>query len=129
MRRYDGSSKFDSAQARLERRFSGGYNLQVSYTWSNFKESVTRLNESDTDYEERYQDTHLPHRLVMNGIWELPFGQGRRFAQRRQPGGQRDHRQLERLGDLELADRPSQPVNGQRVLRRRYHEAEDGLLG
>ncbi len=27
-----------------------------------------------------YQDTHLPHRLVMNGIWELPFGQGRRFA-------------------------------------------------
>ena len=41
---------------------------------------MTRLNESDTDYEERYQDTHLPHRLVMNGIWELPFGRSPQFA-------------------------------------------------
>ena len=80
MRRYDGSSAFDSAQFRLERRFSGGYTVLASYTWSNFKEQVTRLNDTDTDYEERYQDTHLPHRLVMNGIWELPFGHGRRYG-------------------------------------------------
>ncbi len=80
VRRYDGSSSFDSAQFRLERRFSGGYTVLTSYTWSNFKEQVTRRNETDTEYEERYQDTHLPHRLVMNGIWELPFGHGRRFA-------------------------------------------------
>ena len=80
VRRYDGSSKFDSAQFRLERRFSGGYTCMTSYTWSDFKEQVTRLNDTDTDYEERYHDTHLPHRLVVNGIWELPFGQGRRFA-------------------------------------------------
>ena len=80
VRRYDGSSSFDSAQFRLERRFSGGYTVLTSYTWSNFKEQVTKLNDTDTDYEERYQDTHLPHRLVMNGIWELPFGHGRRFG-------------------------------------------------
>ena len=80
VRRYDGSSAFDSAQFRLERRFSGGYTVLTSYTWSNFKEQVTKLNDTDTDYEERYQDTHLPHRLVMNGIWELPFGHGRRYG-------------------------------------------------
>ena len=80
VRRYDGSSSFDSAQFRLERRFSGGYTVLTSYTWSDFKEQVTRLNESDTDYEERFQDTQLPHRLVVNGIWELPFGKGRRWA-------------------------------------------------
>jgi hypothetical protein len=85
VRRYDGTSRFDSAQARLERRFSGGYNLQVSYTWSDFKEKATRLNESDTEYEERYQETHLPHRLVVNGIWELPFGHGRKFASNANP--------------------------------------------
>ena len=72
--------ELDSAQFRLERRFSGGYTVLTSYTWSDFKEQVSKLNESDTDYEERYQDTHLPHRLVMNGIWELPFGHGRRFG-------------------------------------------------
>jgi hypothetical protein len=80
VRRYDGSSKFDSAQFRLERRFSGGYTVLTTYTWSDFKEKVTRLNESDTEFEERYNDTHLPHRFVLNGIWELPFGRGRRFA-------------------------------------------------
>jgi Carboxypeptidase regulatory-like domain len=80
VRRYDGSSRFDSVQGRLTRRFSGGYMLETSYTWSVFKEEVSRLNETDADYEERYNDTHLPHRLVVNGIWELPFGRNRRWA-------------------------------------------------
>ncbi len=79
-RRYDGSSSFDSAQFRLEKRFSGGYTWLTSYTWSDFKEKVTRLNDTDPDYEERLNDTQLPHRLVMNGIWELPFGRTRRWA-------------------------------------------------
>lgn len=80
VRRYDGSSRFDSVQGRITRRFSGGYMLETSYTWSDFKEKVSRLNDTDADFEERFQDTHLPHRLVVNGIWELPFGRGRRWG-------------------------------------------------
>jgi hypothetical protein len=80
VRRYDGSSRFDSAQFRLSKRFRGGYMLDTAYTWSDFKEQVTRLNDTDADYEERFNDTHLRHRLVFNGIWELPFGHGRRWA-------------------------------------------------
>jgi hypothetical protein len=80
VRRYDGSSTFDSAQFRLERRFSGGYTVLTSYTWSDFREKASRLNDTDPDYEERLQETHLPHRLVVNGIWELPFGRGRRWG-------------------------------------------------
>ena len=80
VRRYNGSSRFDSVQGQLRRRFAGGYMFETSYTWSNFKEQVTRLNDTDADYEERYNDTHLPHRLVVNGIWELPFGKGRKWA-------------------------------------------------
>ena len=73
-------ARFDSLQGRVTRRFRGGYQFDVAYTWSDFKEKATRLNETDADYEERYQDTHLPHRLVVNGIWEVPFGHGRRFG-------------------------------------------------
>ncbi|MGH9308407.1 MAG: carboxypeptidase regulatory-like domain-containing protein [Vicinamibacterales bacterium] len=80
VRRYEGSSRFDSAQFRITKRFSGGYQFDTAYTWSDFKEKGSRLNETDPDFEERYSDTHLRHRLVFNGIWELPFGQGRRFA-------------------------------------------------
>ena len=80
VRRYDGSSAFDSAQFRLEKRFNAGFSFQTSYTWSDFKEQVTKLNDTDADYEERFNNTHLPHRLVLNGICELPFGRGRRWA-------------------------------------------------
>jgi Carboxypeptidase regulatory-like domain len=80
VRRYDGSSRFDSAQFNIQKRFSGGYMLQTAYTWSNFKEKVTRLNDTDPDYEERFNDTHLPHRVVMNGVWELPIGRNRKWG-------------------------------------------------
>jgi len=79
-RRYDGSSSYDSAQFRLERRFRGGYTVLGAYTWSAFKEKVTRLNETDPGYEERLNDTHLPHRVVLNGIWELPYGKDRKWG-------------------------------------------------
>ncbi len=125
MRRYDGSSRFDSAQGQLRKRFSGGYMFETSYTWSNFKEKVTRLNDTDPDFEERLQETHLPHRLVVNGIWELPFGKGRKWGAAANPIVNAPDRQLERLGDVELAVRPAEPVDGQRLLRRRHHAAED----
>jgi hypothetical protein len=79
-RRYDGSMSYDSAQFRLEKRFSKGYTVLTTYTYSHFKEMVSRLNETDADYEERYNDTDLRHRFVLNGIWELPFGRDRMFG-------------------------------------------------
>jgi hypothetical protein len=85
VRRYDGSSTFDSAQFRVTKRFKSGYQFDTAYTWSTFTEKVARLNDTDPDYTERLNDTHLPHRLVVNGIWELPFGRGRRFGNSAHP--------------------------------------------
>jgi hypothetical protein len=78
-RRDDGSSIYHSAQLRAERRFNEGYTLMVSYTWSKLIEEVSFLNESDTEYERRISRDDVPHRLVVSGIWELPFGKGRRW--------------------------------------------------
>jgi hypothetical protein len=80
VRRYDGSSRYDSAQFRLTKRFSGGYQFDTAYTVARHYEKVARLNDTDPDYTERLNDTHLPHRLAVNGIVELPFGRGRRWA-------------------------------------------------
>ncbi len=85
VRRYDGSSRYDSGQARLERRFSGGYTVLGAYTFSKFLEKVTRLNDTDPDFEERPNNTQLPHRLALNGIWELPFGKARRWGSAANP--------------------------------------------
>lgn len=74
---YDGSNQYNAAQFRVERRFNRGYSLQVNYTWSHLTERVSRLNPTDTQYEERISDNDVPHRLAVSSIWELPVGKGR----------------------------------------------------
>ena len=76
----DGTSRYKSAQFKLEKRFTQGYTVLAAYTWSQFTEKVFRLNPTDADFEERLSEFDVPHRFVMSGIFELPFGQNRRWA-------------------------------------------------
>jgi hypothetical protein len=79
-RRDDGSSSYHSAQVRVEKRFSQGYTLLANYTWSKLLERVSFLNPTDTEYEKRISASDAPHRIVVSGIWELPFGRTRRWG-------------------------------------------------
>jgi hypothetical protein len=79
-RRDDGSAIYHSGQLRLERRFTSGFTILAGYTWSKVIEEVTFLNESDTEYERRIGSDDIPHRLVVSGVWELPFGKGRKWG-------------------------------------------------
>ena len=62
-----------------EKRFTRWLQVLAAYTWSEFTERVFRLNPTDTEYEERF-GRPLPHRFVVSGIWELPFGRDRRWG-------------------------------------------------
>jgi hypothetical protein len=87
-RNYDGSSDYHSGQFRLERRFSDGYSFLATYTVSRFTERTSALNAQEGAmgiYEERRSDVDVPHRVVLNGIVELPFGRGRRFGSNMHP--------------------------------------------
>jgi hypothetical protein len=79
-RRDDGEAIYHAGQLRMERRFSSGFTLLTSYTWSKVIEEVTFLNESDPDYERRIGSDDIPHRVVVSGIWEVPFGRGRKWG-------------------------------------------------
>jgi Carboxypeptidase regulatory-like domain/TonB dependent receptor-like, beta-barrel len=76
----DGTSRYNSAQFKVEKRFTSGYTLLGAYTWSKFTERVFKLNPTDTEYDERLSEFDVPHRFVVSGIWELPFGRERRWA-------------------------------------------------
>jgi len=76
----DGTSRYNSAQFKIEKRFTSGYSLLAAYTWSKFTERVFRLNPTDTEYEERLSEFDVPHRLVLSGIFEIPFGRDRRWG-------------------------------------------------
>jgi hypothetical protein len=79
-RSYDGSSKYDSLQLRAEKRFSRGYSLLATYTWSKFTEKVANFREFGQDLIEVPALDDAPHRAVVSGIFELPFGKGRRWG-------------------------------------------------
>jgi len=77
-----GYSWYHGLQARTERRFAQGYTVQVSYTYSKLMEAVTYLNGADPMPARSVSQSDRPHNLSLSGIYELPFGRGRRFGAR-----------------------------------------------
>ncbi len=89
-----GNSHYDSFQVSLERRFSAGLHLGLAYTRS---KSIGICCSENSDglaaiqIPEYYNlnrsltNSDTPHNLTMNGVWELPFGKGRRWASGRGP--------------------------------------------
>jgi hypothetical protein len=85
-----GNSQYDSLQTSLERRFAGGYQVGVSYTWS---KSLGICCTSNSDglaaiqIPEYYNlnrslsSIDSPHNLTVNSVAALPFGKGRKWAQ------------------------------------------------
>jgi hypothetical protein len=75
----DGTSKYNAAQFRLEKRFSQGYTLQASYTLSRWTQATEYLNAADPSPTLMISDQDSPHRFSMSAMYQLPFGKGRPF--------------------------------------------------
>jgi hypothetical protein len=84
-----GTSKYDSLQARLERRFTGGYQLGISYTLSKSLGygGVDSGAGTGVDIPSLYFLNYGPSGLdqrqnfQLTSVAELPFGNGKRWAQ------------------------------------------------
>jgi hypothetical protein len=76
----EGSSWYNGVQIQIDRRFSNGYTIGASYTYSKFEEAVDFLNGADPEPWRGVSPQDVPHRFSLNAIVELPFGRGRRFA-------------------------------------------------
>jgi hypothetical protein len=85
-----GTQRYDSMQVRFDRRFSNGFQFGSSYTWGH-NVGVCGANNSDgspcvkaLDYWDRNRTQtgfDQRHRIAINSVYELPFGQGKPFAQ------------------------------------------------
>lgn len=78
--RFDGYSWYHAMQLNVEKRFSKGYTIGFNYTFSKFMQATETLNTNSPRPVEVISDLDRPHRIVVNGIWELPFGKGKRWA-------------------------------------------------
>jgi Carboxypeptidase regulatory-like domain/TonB dependent receptor len=92
------ASEYHSLQARIERRFVGGWSLLSAYTWSRSYDDVSAhlgsaanggtgapQNSFDPLADWGPSDFDTPQRWVVSYIWDLPFGRGRRWLDRRSP--------------------------------------------
>ncbi len=87
-----GSSSYNSLQVKLVKRISNGLTFLSSYTWSKLISNVNGQNAaigpSDNTGVQNYynlrgeravSELDQPHNLIVNGVYELPFGQGKDF--------------------------------------------------
>jgi hypothetical protein len=75
-----GYSWYHALQVQVERRYAQSFTFQLSYTWSKAMEAVQFLNASDPLPYRSIGTFDRPHRISMSGIWDVPFGKGRRYG-------------------------------------------------
>ena len=83
-----GQSWYNSLQVKAERRFADGFTYLLAYTWSKsidtgasgyFNESVSITNPYDPNASKSVSGFDVPHVFSFAGVYELPFGQGKRW--------------------------------------------------
>ena len=85
----DGIANYDSLQVKLERRFSHGFQMLGSYTYSKCMDLGSNQNTPIT-FAMLFQnsgvcDYDLPQNLAVSSVYELPFGKGRTFLSNAHP--------------------------------------------
>jgi hypothetical protein len=86
-----GVSNYHAFTAKVEKRFSRGFNLLSNYTYAKFlnntSEGGASLGAEGGVYSNFYNraadygpsENDIRHRFTFNSVYELPFGSGRRF--------------------------------------------------
>jgi hypothetical protein len=86
-----GKGDYHALQVKLERRYTRGLYLLNSFTWSRARDNASghletqngdnsRVNFRDIESEYGVSGYDQPFNNTTSFVWELPFGQGRRFG-------------------------------------------------
>jgi hypothetical protein len=82
-----GTTNYNALQSTAKRRFAQGFQLAMGYTWSKAIGTKTAVESSPTvqalayfDRNHAVLDYDRTQVLNVSGIWELPFGKGKRWS-------------------------------------------------
>jgi carboxypeptidase family protein/TonB-dependent receptor-like protein len=80
----DGNGLYHSLQTRYEHRFTNGLNLTAAYTWSHMIDDIAEtINRGGCGcqsarlrgaYERGDSVEDVRHRMIVGGVWEIPWG-------------------------------------------------------
>jgi hypothetical protein len=75
------TSDYNSLQVSFSKRYSWGIQFDGNYVWSKTLDTGTSYQDSYNVLGSRsVSSVDTPHRLVFSGLFEIPFGRGRRFG-------------------------------------------------
>jgi hypothetical protein len=81
-----GRTRYDSLQVSVERRMAAGLGITGAYTLS---KNMFRNNFMNPGWSNQYESVianiDSPQRLVINFIWDMPFGRGKALGSRMNP--------------------------------------------
>ena len=84
-----GQSGYNAGNIQLQKRYSHGFQYQINYTWSHFRDNLASRSDlggyPNNDFTNYYDQqsrwglsgNDVRNRLIANGLYELPFGRGR----------------------------------------------------
>jgi hypothetical protein len=83
-------SNYKAATVKIDKRFGSGYSFLATYTWSRSIDQGSEVfalgstfnilaYNHDFDLDKGRSTFDVPHRFVVSGIYEFPFGRGKRF--------------------------------------------------
>ncbi len=76
-----GKNQYDALLAKIERRFSKGFSILASFTWSKLFEDTSFLgNQVLGNVEHKLGGEDRPLHLSVAPIWDIPIGRGRRWG-------------------------------------------------
>ena len=94
---YFGASTYHAFQSKFTQQFKSGVNVLAVYTWSKSIDDSISASSGQNNRIAGYQDINnrraargpstfdTPHRFVLSGAYELPFGKGKRWASSAHP--------------------------------------------
>ena len=84
---YQGAqSSYDAFQLTVSRRFANGFGFEGSYVGSKSMDwGQSYQNAYDLSSANALSSVHVPYRVVLSGIYELPFGRGRALGSQMSP--------------------------------------------
>ena len=80
--RPSGKNGYDALQTKIERRYQNGLSFISAFTWSKLFEDTSFIGPqvAGNIVEHKLGGEDRPFVLALTGIWDLPFGRGRRWG-------------------------------------------------
>jgi hypothetical protein len=77
-----GRARYNALQIAINRQFSGGLSFNANYAYSRLMDDIVSPQNpfESWDLEWARGDREVPHNLSVNALFELPFGDGKRWG-------------------------------------------------